>query len=193
MGVLDAALLESTIDSALANFSERYEIDASFISDIRATLLEHCNRNMREETVKTVQVGGKVTTKRPKTGYNIFVKEKFAEAKDQQDPRNSQEKMTEFSRLWKDLDKAEQEVYNAKAKELNAGAASVAASGGTGHKRPLTGYNLFYKENKNEIKANPTGEGKFMTQVGAAWRALSEDEKEDYRRRAKEMSVSSAE
>jgi hypothetical protein len=51
-------------------------------------------------------------------------------------------------------------------------------------KRRLTGYNVFYRENKDSLKTAP-GSGTTTTQaVGKAWNALTDDERLKWNERA---------
>ena len=52
-------------------------------------------------------------------------------------------------------------------------------------KKRVTGYNLFYSVNKDRIKSELQKGEKIMQVVGAAWKDLSDDERQDYNERAK--------
>lgn len=165
------------VDAGLTSFTSRYDLDATIVADLRNTLLEAGATH-----VKTVAVASRGAGRpRKRTAYNIYIKEEFARAKENNDSRNSQELMSAFSQGWAKLTDDEKKPYHDKAAESNdAGPTSAAAP-----KKRMNGYNLYYKENKEELKkeADEAGE-RLMKHVGASWKALSEEEQKVWRDKA---------
>ena len=58
-------------------------------------------------------------------------------------------------------------------------------------KKTVSGYNLFYSENKDVIKAALAEGETLMKVVGAKWTALGDVEKDDYKKRAAELTAAS--
>lgn len=180
--------IESAINKGLDDFTTKYEIGDNVIGDLREMIIDSVRKNVKLPTGSvTVSSGGK---HRRKTGYNCYVAARFLEAKEAGDERNSQEKMTEFSKTWKTLTPDEKKPYEQEADKANQSLPPTSSSGssGTGSRRKMSGYNLYYRENKNSLKAEATEEGiKIMTHVGATWRALSKDDQLVWNNRAAEI------
>ena len=188
--------VQKGIDEGLANFTSKYDLDTSVVDDLRQMLLSAMRNHVK------VRAGGatKAEGKRPrlKTGYNLYIRAKFEEAKSSGDSgakTNSQELMASFSKEWKDLSDEARKPYIEKADAINAenGADTTSSKSKKSGKKSLSGYNLFYSENKDDIRNTKDKDLSLMKAVGAAWKALSEDEQASYKSRAAEMSNERAE
>ena len=185
--------VEELINEGLKNFTIKYDLDQEIVTDLRAMLVAAAKVH-----IKPIATGSTASKpdKRPrrKTGYNLYIRAKFEEAKknlvegDETKP-NSQEQMSTFSKEWKDLSKEQQQPYIDDADDINTkNGAETSGKGKRSGKRNLSGYNLFYREERDNIREGKDKETALMVAVGAAWRALSPDEQKDYRDRAKEIS-----
>ena len=203
--------LNKGIEDGLTAFTAKYELDSDIISDLRQMLKDSLKANVKDVApVPKASSGVKSSEKRQrrKTGYNLYINAKFSEAKsDESVPAtddsktNSQELMSKFSKVWKALSDEDKKPYLDQAEELNGASADetpvapkatkVAKEPSSkpekGAKKALSGYNLFYSENKDTIKASLSDGQTLMKEVGAKWTALSDSEKEDYKSRAAEQ------
>lgn len=183
------------IDAGLEAFASQYDTDASVIEALRSLFMKQWrlpSSATGETAAPVVRAEGKTT--RRKTGYNVFVSSKFNESKTNGDNREPQERMAEFSKEWKNLSKEEKAPYEEEAAASNkqSGAETTkSVTSGTTKKRGLSGYNLFYRESKDQIKAELEPNENLMKHVGAAWRALTTEEQLDWNTRAKELNESS--
>ena len=178
------------INDGIAKFSGVYELDTSILEELRSTLLKSGEKHI---TVTKTSAGATTAsassgkTPRRRTAYNSYIKARFEESKsDKEDTRDSQKKMTDFSKEWKELPQEEKDQYLAIANEQNESTGKTTKKGTTGHKRAMTGYNLFYRENKDRIRKDAPGSG-FMKAVGEEWRGLSDEDKKVYNERAKDL------
>jgi len=186
--------VEKAIEEGLKNFTTKYDLDDTIVDDLRAMLIAAVKVHVKPRPVVS---GAKGAERRPrrKTGYNLYIRAKFDEAKqnrtDGDDSKtNSQEQMATFSKEWKDLSEDQKQPYIDQAESINAenGAESSGKTKRTG-KRNLSGYNLFYREERDNIRESKDKDTALMVAVGAAWKALSEDEQNDYKKRAVELSA----
>lgn len=192
------------IEEGLTSFTAKYELDSSIVEDLRTILVNAMKTHVKPRTA-TASVTSDAKRTRRKTGYNLYIRAKFEEerSKNEDDPeakQNSQVLMSSFSKEWKDLSDDAKKPYLDMADAINAENGAEASSGGKGKgkgkgKKSLTGYNLFYRENKDDIKEEiKDQEGvQLMKTVGSRWRALDKTEQLDYNKRAAEASVSTAE
>jgi hypothetical protein len=191
------------IDRGIAQFTEKYELDAEIVSVLRTLLHESCATCVVALPKAVASDAGSAKTKaksgRRKTGYNCYIKTQFAKAKENAADVecNSQELMTRYSKEWQTLDEAAKQPYLDQASVINAESTetSPVAVRATAEKKgpkKLSGYNVFYRDNKDDIKSKlATGE-KLMTKVGAEWKSLTEEQKAVYNTKAKETEVVSA-
>lgn len=186
--------VEKAIDEGLKNFTTKYDLDDTIVDDLRAMLVASVKVHVKPRPVVS---GVKGVTKRPrrKTGYNLYIRAKFDEAKqnrtDGDDSKtNSQEQMATFSKEWRDLSDDQKQPYIDQAESINTenGAESSGKGKRTG-RRNLSGYNLFYRDERDNIRESKDKDTALMVAVGAAWKALSEDEQNEYKKRAAELSV----
>lgn len=181
------AQYKTAITEGTGNFFDKYELPVEYQEELVKMLLTAGAKNMKQVDSSAVS-GNTAKPKRKHTSYNLYIQKMFADSKEN-DPRNSQSKMSEFSKNWKQLSQEEKQQYEDIAKEQNNTVSETVK--GTGPKRPLTGYNLYYRENKDSIKVLCEGTGdKFMKTVGASWKALSAEERKSYSDRAKTVSPS---
>lgn len=174
----------SAIEDALENFNNKYEIPDEYNTVLLEFLHKAGEKHIRSVEVKST---GEVKNTRKRSGYNLYIKDMFRIAKEDGDERNSQEKMTDFSKRWKGLEKDDKDKYTAEANQQ----VSTSTTKKSTSRRAMTGYNLFYKENKDQIKKDTKEGEKYMPNVGAAWKALSKEEQMDYNERAKTMPTKS--
>lgn len=186
--------VEKAIDEGLKNFTTKYDLDDTIVDDLRAMLVASVKVHVKPRPVVS---GVKGVAKRPrrKTGYNLYIRAKFDEAKqnrtDGDDSKtNSQEQMATFSKEWRDLSEDQKQPYIDQAESINTenGAESSGKGKRTG-RRNLSGYNLFYREERDNIRESKDKDTALMVAVGAAWKALSEDEQNEYKKRAAELSA----
>jgi hypothetical protein len=187
--------VEKAIDEGLKNFTTKYDLDDTIVDDLRAMLVAAVKIHVKPRPVVSGVKGGVVKRPRRKTGYNLYIRAKFDEAKqnrtDGDDSKtNSQEQMATFSKEWRDLSEDQKQPYIDQAESINAenGAESSGKGKRTG-KRNLSGYNLFYREERDNIRESKDKDTALMVAVGAAWKALSEDEQNEYKKRAAELSA----
>lgn len=175
----------AAVKSALTEFTTKYQIEEEIVNDLRDLLVAAGKKHVKAVTsTSTSSSAGTATASgsRRKTAYNVYIKAKFAEAKEGGETRNSQELMTEFSRQWKTLSAEDKAPYESEAKDSNASRPATTTTGAT---RKMSGYNLFYRERKDDLKEEAkAGNVKLMTHVGAAWKALSDAEKKEWNDRA---------
>lgn len=174
----------AAVNTALTEFTAKYQIDNEIVNDLRGFLTTAGKKHVKAvaSTSSSSSTSTAAAGTRRKTAYNVYIKAKFAEAKSGGDGRNSQELMTEFSRQWKDLSAEDKAPYESEAKDSNA---SLPATTTTGATRKMSGYNLFYKEQKDVLKEEAKKlDVKLMTHVGAAWKALSDSDKKEWNDRA---------
>ncbi len=190
-------LYTTAVTKALKEFRDTYEIDTVISSDLERMLLVAGREqpwNSLTSTPSVVRVRRRAPRKT--TGYNLYIKEMFknrsdvAEEKDQ----NSQKLMSLYSKNWKLLDEDKRAVYNDQAKDENQSSGSVTGTRATGRRNAgqhrVTGYNIFYRDNRHAIKEALAEGETLMASVGAKWKALSESEKDEWRARGKEETES---
>lgn len=193
----------SGIDAGLKDFTEKYEgLDKEVVDDLRCMLVEQMKNHVKDHVVAATKSSGKRAT-RKKTAYNLYIKDMFSKteqerkAKEEEgetvEKQNSQELMSKFSRQWKNLPAEEKLPYEEEAKSINEESDKDAPtkSRASGKKKQMTGYNLYYKENKDEIKASLEEGEHLMKKVGATWKALPVEEQQEYKARAAELAQTS--
>lgn len=183
------------IEKGIEAFIGKYDFsDDAIVDDLRKLMTHALTESLKDRPVVTSS--GKSETKRTrrKTGYNMYIKDKFEEAKsDDSQKSNSQDLMSLFSKQWSALSDEEKKPFIEKADKLNTeNGAETTKSKRTG-KKTLSGYNLFYRERKDAIKEELKEGEALMKVVGAKWRGLGDDEKDEYRKRAKELSSQNTE
>lgn len=192
--------VEKAIDEGLENFTKKYELDATIVGDLRAMLIAAAKAHVKPRAAASSSAKSEQKRPRRKTGYNLYIRSKFEEAKkshpegeaEGEDKKpNSQEQMATFSKEWRDLSDEQKQPYIDQADSINAenGAESSGKGKRTG-KRNLSGYNLFYREERDNIRGSKDKDTTLMVAVGAAWKALSSDEQDSYKKRAAELSAS---
>ena len=191
------------IDEGIKAFTEKYELEALVVADLRTFLLSSCKKYVKE--VKAAPVVSAVETDaksvpgrtRRKTGYNMYIKTQFDESKanvsvEDDNKTNSQELMSKFSKEWKVLSDTEKQPFLDRAREVNTASGIDTTEAKPKTKKKISGYNLFYMQNKDAIKEELADGQKLMAEVGAQWRALSEDEQSQWRVKAEEFTESRA-
>jgi hypothetical protein len=190
--------VEKAINEGLTNFTTKYELDETIVTDLRTMLAAAVKVHVK---TRPVVAGAPVARKPPrrKTGYNLYIRAKFDEAKKNQvegddSKPNSQKQMSTFSKEWKDLSDDQKKPYIDQADAINAenGTESTSKSKRTG-KRQLSGYNLFYREERDNIRNTKDEDTSLMSAVGATWKALTSDEKGEYNKRAAVLSAEATE
>lgn len=186
--------VEKAIEEGLNNFTTKYELDSSIVEDLHAMLAAAVKAHVKPRPAVTGAKGSESKRPRRKTGYNLYIRSKFEEAKSNrvegdETKTNSQEQMATFSKEWRDLSEDQKQPYIDQAESINA--ANGAESSGKGKragKRNLSGYNLFYREERDHIRDSKDKDTNLMVAVGAAWKALSAEEKDAYNKQAAELS-----
>jgi hypothetical protein len=188
---------------ARSNIADTYELDPEILENIHQIVVKACQPVLNAKPVtaakseKAAPAAEKAKVVRPKSAYNMFVKDKFRQNKEQGNPDNSQDIMSTVSGQWTKLSDEEKQVYVRMAEEANANlatapvsakatkAAAKAEAGGEASKRRITGYNLFYRENKDKLKEEAGRDGlSTMKAVGNAWKALTDAERGTWNTRA---------
>ena len=132
------------------------------------------------------------------SGYNLYMREKMAELKEQNVP--SGERMTKVSVMWKVLTDEEKGTWKVKAEGLTPSATApattvtqtvitqpTAISAPAGPKK-LSGYQLYVRETMAVVKANPAIAAKErMGEIGKMWKALSDEQKAAYKVKAETL------
>ena len=130
-------------------------------------------------------VGVQPLTKTKKlSGYNLFMREKMAELKTQNVP--SGQRMTSVSQMWKTVPEPEKSVWKNKAASLVEPAPQKPlSSSGAPTTKKISGYQLYLKETMPEVKVNPDILPKErMSQIAKMWKALSEEERGQWKTKA---------
>lgn len=188
--------LTKGIDEGIQAFTDKYELEESVTRDLRQLLLESCKKHVKTPTPvtanKKVPTEAKSASKtRRKTGYNMYIKHQFDEAKkagEDTGKTNSQDLMGRFSKEWKALSDEDKQPFMDAAQKLNSdlGVEPVTRRKG---KKKLTGYNLYYRDNKDRIKSELSEGEKLMDVVGAQWRALTDEGRKSWNTRAADIPV----
>ena len=195
--------LEQVIDNVVNEFNESFDFgdDPEVKQQISDGLRDILGKSLKDLTVAKKVTGGRRRKTGRRNGYNMFIAEKFKKLKEDdtgESDSNSQEHMTAFSTLWKTLSDEEKQPYNNLAKAHNenlsdSGELDAPKKSSKKGKRQLSGYNLYYKENRATLAAEAVNKGvRVMTHVGATWKALSDEEHKEYNERAKEVSAAQA-
>ena len=184
-------LYTTAVTTALQEFRDTYEIDTSISNDLERMLLVAGRKQAWSSLSKTVSaIRPKRRAARKRSGYNLYIKEKFNNRSnvEAEKDQNSQDLMSLYSKTWKALDETERGVYNQRAKDENQSGSSASASSTRSSKgqHRVTGYNVFYRENKDSIKENLQEGERLMAVVGARWKALSQSEKDEWNARGRE-------
>ena len=129
-----------------------------------------------------------VTKTKKLSGYNLFMREKMADLKEQNVASN--ERMGKVSGMWKELGDEGKQEWKDKAASVTPPTVTMAAgtktnkAKKTGPKK-LSGYQFFVKEKMPEMKEDTSIESKErMGKIGAAWKALNEDEQQSFKDKA---------
>ena len=126
------------------------------------------------------------------SGYNLYMREKMAELKEQNVP--SGERMTKVSQMWKTLNDEEKATWKVKAETLVPAAtvtktaeSKPATKEATGPKK-LTGYQFYVRETMAVVKANASIAAKErMAEIGKMWKALKDEDKAAYKVKAEAL------
>lgn len=184
----------TAIDEGLTNFTEKYDLDATIVRDLRTMLIEAAKKHVKPRAAAGVTAKSGEKRERRKTGYNLYIKTRFEESKNSQtkndkDGNNSQTQMAAFSREWGALSDEEKRTYTEMADAINAeNGANTSKKGARTGKRNLSGYNLFYRDERANIRASKEEDVNLMVAVGRAWKALSQEERDEYNKRAADES-----
>ncbi len=190
------------IDEGIKAFTEKYELDAVIVNDLRLLLMSSCKKYVKEPKAAAVSGTSTAAAKtascrtRRKTGYNMYIKTQFDEAKangDEANKTNSQDLMSKFSKEWRLLSDADKQPFLDKAREVNEASGVETTETKKKTKKKISGYNLFYMQNKDAIKAELAEGQKLMAEVGAQWRALTEEEQRVWSVKAAEYTEAHAE
>jgi hypothetical protein len=190
--------LKTCLDKARADIAEAYELEPEILDSIYQIILKACKPVLDQKPAKAAAAPASeakgAKTRRPMSAYNMFVREQFRisheEGGKEKGTGNSQQIMSTVSGQWATLSAEEKEKYVQMANEANTESGAepkptkTKAAADGGKSRRLTGYNLFYREHKDEIKANKEEGLTTMKAVGQAWKALTEAERTEYNERA---------
>lgn len=191
------------VEEGFDSIKDRYDISDDVLNDMKALVLESCKKHVSKAKMsETKNSSGASSKTRKRNGYNMFIKSRFKESKENTtegvDVPNSQTLMTEFSKAWKDLSDEDRQKYLDMATEYNqahgtdTSVEKVKPSGKP--KRRITGYNVFYRDNREEIKANKEDDSVTLMQaVGKTWKALSDEERKEWNDRAEAEADATAE
>jgi len=190
---MSAPSLMDCLAKARADIAETYELDQEILDSIHQIVVNACKPILNAKPAASS--GGKAEkpekaakVPRPKSAYNMFVHHHFQVNKDKSKESNSQEIMSAVSKQWASLNDEQKAEYVKMAEQANESmdfsATAKKPSKAPGKRRRITGYNLFYRENKDTIKEARSEGMSTMKAVGAAWHALTEAAREDYNTRA---------
>jgi hypothetical protein len=174
---------------ARADIAETYELDAEILDNIHQIVVNACKSMLAAKAAgKAPRAEKAARVPRPKSAYNMYVHHHFQLNKEKNKDSNSQEIMSAVSKQWASLSDEEKAVYIKMADDANANTDFTAVkkpvkSSGVKRRR-ITGYNLFYRENKDEIKTSRSEGVSTMKAVGAAWHALTDAGRTEYNTRA---------
>ena len=136
------------------------------------------------------QSGTTLTKHKKLSGYNVFMKTKMAELREQNVP--SGERMGKIGYLWKNLNEEEKTEWKNKAS--NAGHANAehvtvnVSSTKSNRPKKISGYQLYVKEIMPSVKAQTDLPAKKrMTEIGRMWKALQNEERNAYNIKAIEL------
>lgn len=185
---------------ARTNIADTYELDAEILESIHQIVVKACEPILNAKPAKAAAKAAaapaeaKPKVARPKSAYNMFVKDKFRQNKESGNGNNSQDIMSQVSGQWATLSEEEKSVYVRMAEEANASLGTeeqpaktkaTKSDADATSKRRITGYNLFYRENKDKLKESAGRDGlTTMKAVGNAWKALSDEERGTWNTRA---------
>jgi hypothetical protein len=135
--------------------------------------------------------GATVTKTKKLSGYNLFMREKMAELKEEGVPSN--ERMGKVSKMWKEVGDDEKEEWKEKAAALSPTVTTTATKTKKAKKegpKKLSGYQLFVRETMPEVKADESIEPKGrMGEIGKRWKALSEADQGQWKEKAEEVNA----
>ncbi len=173
---------------ARADIAETYELDAEILDNIHQIVVNACQSVLNAKPGKAPRAEKAARVPRPKSAYNMYVHHHFQLNKEKNKDSNSQEIMSAVSKQWASLSDEEKSVYIKMADEANANtdftAVKKSVKSAGAKRRRITGYNLFYRENKDEIKTSRSEGVSTMKAVGAAWHALTDAGRTEYNTRA---------
>lgn len=193
--------MKDAINEGIRKFSEAYELgNPKVMDELRLIMNECCKTAIKNLKLSAIHVGSMADTPktsesilervrvRRKTGYNVYIQHRFQQLSNQLDGTrtNSHAVMTQCSREWRTLPETEKAGFEERARLLNEEQGTPVPVPKKKGKKKITGYNLFYVRNKDEIKRDlQTGE-KLMSVVGSRWMALSDETKKHWNKLALE-------
>ena len=169
---------KSQIQNMLTLLGEEFDFDADeamdFLNEEAPDLFQNLKKSEKKTTKSTSSP--RKSRKGVMTGWLLFRRENKGKMKDQ-------------SVQWKALSDDERAEFGDRAKEMNANRSDVdecssvssspaASPTKKSRKGQLTGWLLFRRENKGKMKDQ-----------SVQWKALSDDEREEYKDRAVEMNA----
>ena len=174
---------------ARADIAETYELDAEILDNIHQIVVNACKSMLASKAAGKVPRAEKAArVPRPKSAYNMYVHHHFQLNKEQNKESNSQEIMSAVSKQWASLSEEDKAVYIKMADEANANtdftSVKKPVKSAGAKRRRITGYNLFYRENKDEIKSSRSDGVSTMKAVGAAFHSLTDAGRTEYNTRA---------
>jgi hypothetical protein len=176
--------MDSQFDKFWTIFTScQYEIPDEMKAEIKKAMEAAGFFTINNEKSNQVGVAAPVASSTGKklTGYNLYMKEKSHELKEQNVPGG--ERMTKIGAMWKALSKDEQIEWKVKAGGTSGKSSGLAG----GAKKSLNGYQLYLRETMPEIKADTSiHHTQRMTKIGEKWKALEKSEREEWSKKAKE-------
>ena len=141
------------------------------------------------DPIETITINTKNTNTKTKklSGYNLYMREKMAELKQNNVP--SGERMTIVSQMWKKLNDEEKQEWKNKASVLVPTNTSqkTKTKANTNVPRKLSGYQFYVKETMATVKNDPNIPSKErMATIGKMWKELNDAEKQNYKTKAQE-------
>lgn len=117
--------VDTVVELFRSKLVEKYSLDEPVVKDICALLGESVTEAGVPAAGKRQRRAG--TTRRKKSGYNVYVREKMAEDEEIKQ-LSHREKMAAIGARWKALTDDEKQEYNDKAQTENDAATEVAAA-----------------------------------------------------------------
>ena len=162
-----------------------YEVPNELNPYFKSALITAGFNQMQVNAIAEGNQNPSVAQKKPRklTGYNVFMKDKMLELKENNIP--SSDRMTKVSTMWKSLDDSEKVIWKNKAENLNGNLITnnnqATSSKKNGNPSKLTGYQQFLKDKMPEVKNDPLILPKErMSKIASMWKLLPEIEKNVY-------------
>ena len=124
-------------------------------------------------------------SKRLPSGYNLFCK--AMRSNHTGDGKSPQDVMRALGAAWKEASTEEHAKYNDQAKEAKLEFIESSPTKPKKNKRSPSGYNLFCRDKRQECSGDDKSPQDVMRALGAAWKSSSDEIKDEYNEKAKQL------